>query len=223
MQVVSGPVGRERVHFEAPPSQRIPVEMATFIDWWNSPPKGLDGLLRAAVAHLWFVTIHPFDDGNGRLARLLTEMALAQDEQRALRAYSLSGQILARRDDYYSALAHAQRSDGDITQWLQWFLVTLESAIQAGQRNIEGVLARSRFWQRHRLAPINVRQRKALDKMLDAGINGFQGGMTTRRYASLNRVSKPTAFRELAELRDLGLLKSTGAGRSVRYGVAWEG
>jgi Fic family protein len=219
MQVVSGPVGKERVHYEAPASDRVPFEMATFLDWWNSPPAGLDGLLRAAVAHLWFVTIHPFDDGNGRLARVLTEMALSQDEGRAMRVYSLSSQILKRRDEYYAALSAAQRSEGEVTDWLLWFLTSLESSMLAGEQALEGVLWRCRFWHRHRLTPMNERQRKALDILLSAGPGGFEGGMTTRKYASLNRVSKPTAFRELAELKEMGVLTITGAGRSVRYEV----
>lgn len=222
MQVVSGPEGRERVHFEAPPSNRVPAEMGAFLRWWNSPPADLDGLVRAAIAHLWFVTIHPFEDGNGRIGRVLTEVALAQDEARATRAYSLSGEILRHRDDYYAALSLAQQSDGDVTSWIGWFLLALHSSMLAGESTLKAVLARSRFWQRHYLTPMNSRQRKALDKLLRAGPGGFEGGMTTRKYASINEVSKPTAFRELAELKDLGILVAVGAGRSVRYDVDWD-
>lgn len=222
MQVVSGPVGRERVHYEAPPGERVQTEIARFLAWWKYPPAGVDGLVRAGVSHFWFVTVHPFEDGNGRLARALTDMALAQDEKLSARFYSLSSQIMAEREDYYQVLEQAQKGDGDITVWLEWFLGCFERAVERSESLLAGVLLKARFWQRHAGGSLTERQRKVLNRLLDAGPGGFEGGMTTRKYASLTGVSKATAQRELANLVDQGLLRlNPGGGRSVSYDVAW--
>jgi Fic family protein len=223
MQVVSGPVGHEKVHYEAPSGERVQAEMTRFLDWWDDPPAGMDGLVRAGVAHFWFVTVHPFEDGNGRLARALTDMALAQDEKLSARFYSLSSQVMAEREAYYAILEKTQQGDGDITAWLEWFLGCFERAVAGSETLLAGVLLKARFWQRHAGVNLTDRQRKVLNRLLDAGPGGFEGGMTTRKYASLTGVSKATAQRELADLVDQGLLRpNPGGGRSVSYDVAWE-
>lgn len=223
MQVVSGPAGRERVHYEAPPGERVQVEMARFLGWWNDPPAKMDGLARAALAHFWFVTVHPFEDGNGRLARALTDMALAQDEELSARFYSLSSQIMAEREDYYLILEQVQKGDGDITAWMEWFLSCFERAVARSETLLAGVLLKARFWQRHAGTNLTERQRKVLNRLLDAGPGGFTGGMTTRKYASLTGGSKATSQRELADLVEKGLLRpNPGGGRSASYSVVWE-
>lgn len=223
MQVVSGPVGRETVHYEAPPGERVRVEVERFLAWWEETAGTMDGLLRAGIAHFRFVTIHPIEDGNGRLARALTDMALAQDERLPVRFYSLSSQIMAEREAYYQVLEQTQRGDGDITAWLEWFLGCFERAVVYSETLLAGVLLKARFWQRHAGARLTERQRKVLNRLLDAGPGGFEGGMTTRKYAGLTGVSKATAQRELADLVDMGLLRpNPGGGRSASYDVAWE-
>ncbi|MBE0598687.1 MAG: Fic family protein [Desulfuromonadales bacterium] len=223
MQVVSGPVGREKVHYEAPPGEKVSGEMAQFFQWWEQSQGTLDGVLRAGLAHFRFVTIHPFEDGNGRLARALTDMALVQDEKLPARFYSLSSQIMADRDAYYSILEVTQKGDGDITVWLEWFLGCFERAVEGAESLLAGVLLKARFWQRHAAASLTERQRKVLNRLLDAGPGGFEGGMTTRKYAGLAGVSKATAQREIADLLDKGMLRpKTGGGRSASYEVAGE-
>lgn len=223
MQVVSGPVGREVVHYEAPPGARVPAEVDGFLAWWMQSREAMDGLLRAGVAHFRFVTIHPFEDGNGRIARALTDMAMAQDEDLPARFYSLSSQIMAERDAYYTVLEKVQKGDGDITAWLAWFLGCFERAVERSEDLLAGVLLKARFWQRHAGAGISERQRKVLNRLLDAGPAGFEGGLTTRKYAGLAGVSKPTAQREIADLVAKGMLRpNPGGGRSTSYDVAWE-
>ncbi|MBM4353355.1 MAG: Fic family protein [Deltaproteobacteria bacterium] len=217
MQVVSGPVGRERVHFEAPPSQRVSAEVRRFLRWWRSRPRYLDGLVRAGVAHLWFVTIHPFEDGNGRIARALTDMALAQDEGARVRPYSVSAQIMAERERYYAALQQCQQGDLDITDWLAWFLGCLERAMVRAELGLATALRNEALWRLPATAELNASQRKVLGKLVEAGPGGFQGGLTTRKYVAMTRTSRATAFRELARLVALGFLRQSGAGRSVRY------
>jgi len=222
MQVVSGPMGREHVHFEAPPADRLEAEMRSFLDWWGGESRSLDGLLRAGVAHLVFVTIHPFDDGNGRVARAICDMALAQDERSGVRLYSLSRGIADEREAYYAALERAQRGTGDITDWLAWFLGCLERGITRSVADVERVLAKSRFWTRHGGVALSERQRKVLNRMLDAGPGGFEGGITTRKYVGLTSTSRATAQRELADLVAWGMLAPRpGGGRSTSYDVAW--
>ena len=217
MQIVSGPIGREKVHYEAPPHNRLTGDMERFLAWFNEQPVGLDGLLRAGVAHAWFELIHPFDDGNGRVGRALLDRALAQDEQHAVRLYSMSSRIMAVRDDYYHALAELSRDDLDVTAWLLWFLEQVTMAAGGSEQIIRHVLRKTRFWIRHSQQPLNDRQRKALNAMLDADASGYIGGMTNRKYANLTKSSAPTAQRDLAELVALGCLVPAGAGRSTRY------
>jgi len=222
MQVVSGAVGRERVHYEAPPGRRVDKEIKQFLSWWKASATREDGLLRSGLAHLYFVTIHPFEDGNGRIARALTEMALAQDERQPTRYYSLSSQIMEERNAYYRVLEANQKGDGDVTPWLEWYLACYTRAVERAERLIGDVLAKATFWQRHSQADLTRRQRKVLNRLLDAGKGGFQGGLTTRKYVAIAKVSRATAFREIADLLEKGLLTQNPArGRSVSYEVTW--
>lgn len=222
MQVVSGPEGKRNVHFEAPPSKELKREMKAFLKWWNSPP-GIDGLLRAGLAHFWFVTIHPFEDGNGRLARALTDMALAQDEKTGRRLYSLSSQINAERNDYYDTLESCQKGTLDITDWLSWFLGLFIRAVKTSEATIETALSIAKFWKENSQSALNVRQLKAVNRLLEAGPKGFEGGMTNRKYVGLNKVSPETAKRDLHDLETRGILKrNPGGGRSVSYSINWK-
>lgn len=219
MRVISGGAGHEKVHFEAPPRAGLEARVRRFLHWFNAPTAGLDGLIRAGLAHLHLVTLHPFEDGNGRLARAVTDMALSQDERRPQRLFSLSAQVMRNRDAYYTVLERTQRGGLDVTPWLVWFLGQVAQACELAEATIERVLAKARFWLRHQATPINERQRKVLNRLLDAGPAGFAGGMNTRKYASLTRASRATAYRELADLLDKACLTSSGAGRSVRYDI----
>jgi Fic family protein len=217
MQIVSGPIGRERVHYEAPPRDRLESEMEGFLSWYNRPPEALDGVVRAGLAHGWFELIHPFEDGNGRVGRALLDRALAQDENRASRLYSMSARLESVRDDYYQALADLSRGGLDITPWLAWFLAQVEAAAKSSENTVQRVLYKARYWVQHGKQSLNERQRKALDALLEAGPGGFAGGMTNRKFASLTRASPATAQRDLAQLVELGCLVLAGAGRSARY------
>jgi len=222
MQVVSGPIGRHRVHYEAPPSEKLDQEMSNFLLWFKESKSGTEGFLRAAIAHFWFVTIHPFDDGNGRIARALTDMALAQDERIPVRFYSLSSQIMEERNAYYDVLEKISKGNGDITPWLVWFLDCLIRAMEKSQTIIGKVLAKSEFWQKHNQTTMNDRQRKVVNRLLDAGKEGFQGGLSTRKYVSLTRISRATAYREITELVENGVLHLLkGRGRSAAYDIIW--
>ncbi|HET9181600.1 MAG TPA: Fic family protein [Candidatus Angelobacter sp.] len=213
MQIVSGPIGRERVHFEAPAAPRLDKEMNAFLDWFNANPD-IDLVMKAGVAHLWFVTIHPFDDGNGRIARAIADMTLARSENSAQRFYSMSTQIRQERNAYYEILERTQKADMDITPWLEWFLACLGRAIDAAQTALRGVLDKAKFWERIRDIPINDRQRLVLNKLLD----GFEGKLTTTKYAKLTKCSQDTALRDIAYLVDKGVLvRSTQGGRSTSY------
>jgi Fic family protein len=221
MQVVSGPIGREKVHYEAPPRERLDEEMRLFLKWWGNSAS-MDGILRAAAAHLRFVTIHPYEDGNGRLARALTDMALAQDEDLKVRFYSLSSETLRRRDEYYQVLEDVQNCRKEPVQWFLWFLGCMKSSIETSEGLIGHVLARVRFWNRHAESQFNERQRKVLNRMLEAGPGNFVGGLTTRKYVSLAGVSRATAFREIADLlKKKALAQLPGKGRSVSYDLVW--
>lgn len=222
MRVVSGPVGRETIHFEAPPADRVAEEMGRFLAWWQDSRGSVEGLLRAACAHFRFVTIHPFEDGNGRIARALTDMALSQDDHQPMRYYSLSSQIMTEREAYYEILERCQKGDGELTEWLTWFLGCFSRAIRRSETILALVLDKAAFWKLHGLAPLEERQRKVINRMLDAGRGGFEGGMTTRKYASLANVSRATALRELNRLLELGVIKQNpGGGRSVSYDLVW--
>lgn len=222
MQIVSGAFGRERVHYEAPPGKQVEKEMKQFISWWGASLKKEDGLLRSGLAHFYFVTIHPFEDGNGRVARALTEMALAQDEKLSTRYYSFSSQIMEDREDYYAILEASQKQSGDVTGWLQWYLGCYCRAVEKAEEIISNVLAKAGFWQQYSQAGISERQRKVVNRLLDAGKGGFQGGLTTRKYVSMAKVSRATAFREISELLEKGILRQNPAkGRSVSYDLSW--
>ena len=222
MRVVSGPVGRERVHFEAPPASRIADEMRRFLEWWEESRGRVEGVLRAAIAHFRFVTIHPFEDGNGRLARALTDMALSEDDRQPMRYYSISSQIMAEREAYYDVLERCQKGDGEITEWLIWFLGCFSRSITRSEGLLAAVLDKAAFWKMHVHASLSERQRKVINRMLDFGRGGFEGGMTTRKYVSLANVSRATAFRELNQLLELGFIKQNpGGGRSVSYDLIW--
>jgi Fic family protein len=217
MQIVSGPMGRERVHFQAPPRERLDEEMKTFLAWFNNAPKDLDGLLRAGLAHAWFEVVHPYEDGNGRVGRALLDRALAQDENRSTRLYSMSARFESGRDAYYDALGAFSTGTMDVTPWLQWFVVQVEAAAKTSEHTVNRVVAKAQYWARHAHVTPNERQKKALNVLLDAGPDGFVGGMTNKKYASLTKTSAATAQRDLAELVEKGSLVLTGAGRSVRY------
>lgn len=223
MQVVSGSLGSEVVHFVAPPNEHLQAELDRFLAWFNAPAGELEGLLRAGLAHLWFVTLHPFEDGNGRLARAITDMALSQDEALPMRLFSLSAQILRERNSYYEVLESAQRSGLDVTGWLCWFLAQVEAAANAAEQTVANTLAKARFWLRHQHTDLSERQRKVLNRLLDAGADQFEGGINTRKYMSLTRTSRVTAYRELADLVEKRCLWPTGkGGRSAAYEIAWE-
>ena len=221
MQVVSGPMGREKLHFLAPPRAGLAKQVKGFFTWFNKPDPNVDGLVRAGLAHLWFVTLHPFEDGNGRLARAITDMAIAQDEQQPMRFFSLSAQILRERESYYEQLESTQRGSLDITAWLVWFLTQIEAACTDADNVVANTLGKARFWLRHQQNELNERQRKVLNRLLDAGPQGFEGGMTNRKYMSLTGVSRATATRELAALVEKGCLNPAGAGgRATAFELA---
>ncbi|MDL2269820.1 Fic family protein [Desulfosarcina sp. OttesenSCG-928-A07] len=220
MEVVSGPFGRQTVHYEAPPPEQLAGEMKQYFTWWADSRDSLDGIIRAALAHFYFVTLHPFEDGNGRLARSLADMVLAQDEKTGMRFYSLSSQIMKERNAYYDILEKTQKGDGDCTGWLLWFFGCLERAIEAAGSVVENILAKARFWKRHTDAILNERQKKVLNRLLDAGPGGFEGGLTTRKYMGMTKTSRSTAWREIENMLQKGLLKPLpGGGRSTAYTV----
>lgn len=223
MQVVSGSVGKEKVHYQAPPADRLDKEMKDFLNWWEKSKGPMEGFLRAAIAHFWFVTVHPFDDGNGRIARALTDMALAQDEKLEMRFYSLSSQIMEERNDYYDVLEKSSKGRSDLTAWLAWFLGCANRAMQKSERIIGNVLAKADFWQRFSQTTMNERQRKVVNRLLDTGAGQFEGGLTTRKYVFLTRASRATAFREIADLVEKKVLiqDPKSKGRSVRYDLNW--
>ena len=215
MQVVSGAVGKARLHFEAPPSAQVPAEMTRFIDWFNlSRSAAISPPVHAAIVHLYFESIHPFEDGNGRIGRALAEKALSQSLGRPA-TLSLSGTIEANRRAYYDALEKAQRSN-EVTPWLRYFVPTVLAAQHRAETLVTFVLNQARFFDRHR-AKLNDRQLRTVRRMLDAGPDGFEGGMNARKYVSFNRVSKATATRDLQTLVEHGAFRPIGAGRSARY------
>jgi len=213
MQVVSGPIGCERVHFEAPDAKRVADEMETFLEWFNAP-LAIDPVIKAGVAHFRFVTIHPFEDGNGRVARAIADMALARADGRPERFYSMSAQIEAERRAYYEVLEGSQKGGMDITPWLTWFLECLSRALTRAEGTLAAVLRKARVWHRIGTAPVNERQRKAINQLLD----GFEGKLTTSKYARLTACSTDTALRDIQALVALGVLaQNEGGGRSVSY------
>jgi len=216
MQVVSGPIGHERVHFEAPRAQRLEAEMRRFLRDFESP-SATDPVLRAGIAHLWFITIHPFEDGNGRIARAIADLALARADGTKERFYSLSSQLEAERKDYYSELESAQRGDLDITRWLAWFLGCLGRAIDGADGTLAAVLRKGRLWQRLQKRPVNERQQTVINRML----GDFVGVLTSSKYAKLAKCSSDSALRDIQELAARGILvKNDGGGRSTSYRLA---
>ena len=216
MQVISGAIGHERVHFEAPAAARLAGEMQAFIDWFNRDADS-DPVLKAAVAHLWFVTIHPFEDGNGRIARAIADMALARSENSAQRFYSMSAQIRGERDAYYNILETTQKGSLDITAWLRWFLDCLDRAFDRAETILASVLRKARFWQAHAGATFNERQRGMINRLL----NGFEGKLTSSKWAQLTKCSQDTALRDIDDLITKRVLKKdTAGGRSTSYLLA---
>ncbi|BBK36170.1 cell division protein Fic [Allostella sp. ATCC 35155] len=219
MQVVSGPIGRERVHYEAPAAGRLDVEMDAFISWFDDDVP-LDPVLKAAVAHLWFVTIHPFEDGNGRIARAVADMVLARSEGSPQRFYSMSAQIRLERKDYYAILERTQKGGLDITAWLQWFLGCLDRAFDGAKQILANVLRKARFWDAMAGQPLNERQRKVVNRLLD----GFEGKLTSSKWAALTKTSPDTALRDINDLVGRGVLvKDDAGGRSTSYSLAKPG
>ncbi len=221
MQVVSGPVGNKKVHFEALPAHLIENEMNRFVIWVNGAAD-TDGILKAALAHLWFITIHPFDDGNGRIARTLTDMLLARDENSPKRFYSLSSQIMAERNDYFDILNSTQTGNLEITNWLVWFLECMNRAILNSNSLLERIMIKARFWKTFAQTLLNNRQTKVINRLLDAGPNGFEGGLKNKKYMGITHTSRATAQRELADLvQKKVLVRLPGGGRSVSYDLNW--
>lgn len=227
MQMVSGPVGREVMHYEAPPSRDVQRHMKAFLEWFEATTPGrttkgvlpIDGLARAAVAHLWFESIHPFEDGNGRIGRAIVDMAVAQHLKQPVRLYSLSRQLQSVREDYYGSLNAAQRGDLDATRWVGWLVRQCTEAYAAANLVIDQALEKRRFWDRHQGAGLNERERKVLQRLLDAGDGGFMDGLNAEKYMNLTGTSKATATRDLAEMVGKGQLWTKGVGKALRYFV----
>jgi Fic family protein len=216
MEVVSGPVGKERVHIQAPPAKRVDQEMVAFLEWFNTSA-GIDPVLKAGLAHLWFVTIHPFDDGNGRIARATADMGLARSENSPQRFYSMSAEIRQERAAYYDILEKTQKGTLEITPWMEWFLGCLGRAIDGAQTTLRAVLAKARFWEAIAGVAINERQRLVLNRLLD----GFEGKLTTSKYAKLAQCSQDTALRDILPLVERGILaRNPEGGRSTSYALA---
>jgi Fic family protein len=216
MEVTSGPYGHEKIHFQGPPADRIETEMQAFLAWFNQP-QSIDGIVHAAKAHLWFVTIHPFEDGNGRIARALADMSLARSENSPQRFYSLASEIRRERPEYYASLETVQKGDLDITERLLWFIECFSKALDAAEKACAGVLRKADFWQRHQGISLNERQTKVLNRFLD----DFKGKLTARKWAALTKCSMPTAQRDIKDLVDRGLLvRNEGGSKNTSYRVA---
>ena len=215
MQVVSGAIGRQRVHFQAPPANRLKIEMKAFLAWFNAKAH-VDPVLKAAQAHLWFITLHPFDDGNGRIARAIADMALARSENSSQRFYSMSGQICRDRKAYYEILEKTQGADLDVTEWLEWFLGCLDRAIKNSETIFDSVREKNLFWEFYADLEFNNRQRAMLNRLLD----GFEGKLTSSKWALLSKCSQDTASRDIEELiKQSVLIKNPGSGRSTSYAL----
>jgi len=222
MQIVSGRAGHETVHYEAPSSASVTASMAHLLAWLDAGAEP-EHLVQAALAHLWFETIHPFEDGNGRVGRVLVDLVLARDAGEASRLIRISQQLLDQREAYYTALAQAQHGALEVSDWVVWFIAQVRLACEQASTVIDLSLTKARFWAEHRDQNLSARQRKVVNTLLDAGPGGFAGGMSTKKYESLATTSRATASRELIELEALGLLCATGAGRSTRYHIKLEG
>ncbi|ARP52337.1 cell division protein [Alcaligenes faecalis] len=217
MQVISGAIGRARVHFEAPPASRLPAEMDRFLAWLNDINPKEPALLRAGLGHLWFVTLHPFDDGNGRVARAIGDLLLARAEGSSQRFYSLSAQIQRECKAYYDILERTQKRSMNVTAWLEWFLATLQKAVDQAHNTLDQVLVKAKFWQQVATIPMNERQIKVLNRLLD----GFEGKLTTSKWAAVAKCSNDTALRDITELLQQGVLqKAAAGGRSTNYEIS---
>jgi Fic family protein len=215
MQVVSGPIGKQRIHYEAPAAERVAPEMLKFLEWFNGTAP-VDPVLKAALAHLWFVTIHPFDDGNGRIARAIADLELARSERSPKRFYSMSAQIRVERNDYYDILERTQKGPLDVTPWMRWFLDCLDRAFDGAEATLATVLRKARFWEVHAGESFNDRQRKVVNRLL----NGFEGKLSSSKWASLAKCSQDTANRDINDLVKRGILaKDTAGGRSTSYSL----
>jgi Fic family protein len=215
MQIVSGAIGKEKVHYEAVKPEFVKAEMDKFLEWFNAE-NGIDNVLKAAIAHFWFIIIHPFDDGNGRIARALTDQLLARAESSGERFYSMSSQILIERKRYYEILQKVQHSTNDITEWMLWFLECLKNAMLSTEDTTKSILQKAEFWKRNEATPINERQRLMLNKLFD----GFEGKLKTSKWAKITKTSSDTALRDIKDLVEKGILKQTAdGGRSVSYEV----
>lgn len=224
MQVVSGRLDKPVVHFEAPPKAQLEIMLQAFFQWFNQSrhDNQLDPLLRAALSHFWFITLHPFEDGNGRIARALTDLALAQADQQSVRLYAMSVGILQQRTQYYAVLEQCQRGNMDISQWLSWFLSTLMQVLQQVGAKANLVIKKSLFWQQHQHTSLSAEQKKVLNRLLDGGDKGFSDGISAAQYQAVAKVSKATATRHLADLLNKGCLeKLPGGGRSTRYQICY--
>lgn len=218
MQVVSGPMGKEKIHFQAPSAKVVKKEMNVFLDWFNTKTD-IDGVLKAAIAHFWFIIIHPFDDGNGRIARAISDMLLARSEESSQRFYSLSNQILNEKKKYYDILQKVQHSSGDITDWLDWFLNCLHRALENTEKTLKHVLVKADFWDKHKDTTLNSRQRLILNKLFD----GFDGKLKSSKWAKITKCSADTALRDIKDLIEKGILKQEeSGGRSTNYELAEE-
>ena len=216
MQVISGAIGRERVHFEAPSEERVAGEMQAFLDWFNAPAD-TDAVLKAGLAHLWFVTVHPFDDGNGRIARAIADMTLSRSEGSPQRFYSMSSQIRKERGAYYDMLERTQQGTMDVSEWMHWFVGCLGRAIDGAEATLTVVLAKARFWERIASISINERQRTVINRLLD----DFDSKLTTSRWAKITRCSPDTALRDITDLMEHGVLvRNPEGGRSTSYALA---
>lgn len=215
MQIVSGAMGKEKVHYEAVPASRLKEEMDGFLHWFNGKTP-IDPVLKSAIAHFWFIIIHPFDDGNGRIARAISDLMLARADGSAERYYSMSSQILVERNQYYEVLQKVQHSNGDITDWLNWFLQCLKQALLATQTTLERILRKTEFWKIHDHTPLNERQRQMLNKLLD----GFDGKLKSSKWAKIAKCSPDTALRDIKDLIDKGILtQEQQGGRSTNYAL----
>lgn len=213
MQVVSGAMGREKVHFEAPKAEALPKEMGLFLDWFNSKTD-IDPVLKSAIAHLWFVTVHPFDDGNGRIARTIADMQLARADGISQRFYSMSAQIRLERKAYYDILEKTQKGSLDITEWLEWFLICFDRTLNAAEEILSGVLYKARYWEWLATKQLNSRQKLIINKLLDS----FEGKLTSSKWAKIAKCSQDTALRDIQDLIEQGILeKEPGGGRSTNY------
>ncbi len=221
MEAVSGAIGQEKIHYQAPPASKLSSIMIDFLSWWKETQDSFDGVIRAGVAHFYFVTIHPFADGNGRIARALTDMALAQDDGLIKRYYSLSNQIIRDKQQYYQILENTQKGKLDLTSWLLWFLESFEQSLYNTDFLLKNIFFKVEFWRKHRAVLMNSRQRKVINKLLDMGKGNFIGGLTTRKYVALTKASRATAYRELNDLLNKKILKlNPGRGRSASYDLA---